>query len=468
MLDAILEAKREEVAARRRELSLESLLAHCEPTRRSLARALGRSRPGFLLEIKFASPSAGPIRSESDLEAVVASYGRHADAISILTDQRFFAGSLERLTEVRRRVTQPLLCKDFIIDPYQVAEARARGADAILLILAAIDDPTWRDCRRLAAGFGMEVLTEVHDQAELERAVRLGASLIGVNNRNLRTLAVDPETVARLSPRIPSDRLVVAESGIESREQVWALRPHADAFLVGTALMREVDLDRAVRHLVYGRTKVCGLTRPEHALAALASGATHGGLVFAPESPRRVTVDQADRVRRAAALDWVGVFADQDPGEVAALAERLGLRAAQLHGNESPAMVAETRARLPEGCEVWKAHPVEGMLPLPALSGADRLLLDGAPPETPSAGPAARRGGWGQRFDWRLLEEYPARGDVILAGGLGPHNAAEAAALGTFALDVSSGVETAPGEKDPDRLAAFFRARRRLPGRGGA
>src|SRR5262249_47030618 len=148
------------------------------------------------------SPSAGVIRENRDLEPVLASYGRHADAVSVLTDERFFGGSLERLAEVRQRLEQPLLAKDFFLEPYQVFEARAHGADAILLILAAVDDATWRSCSEAAEQLGMDVLTEVHDADELARAVSLGARIIGVNNRDLRTLKVDPGTIARLAPGI--------------------------------------------------------------------------------------------------------------------------------------------------------------------------------------------------------------------------------------------------------------------------
>jgi indole-3-glycerol phosphate synthase / phosphoribosylanthranilate isomerase len=450
-LDEMLAQKRVEVAARKAVRSLEGVLAHCVPTRRSLGAALRSGQPGFLLEIKFASPSAGLIRAGDDLTPILASYGRHADAVSVLTDTRYFGGSLERLAAVRARLEQPLLCKDFILEPYQVAEARAYGADAILLILAAVDDAGWRACEQAARTFGMEVVTEVHDAAEVARAVALGAAIIGINNRNLRTLQVDTRTTAALSPLVPADRLVIAESGIASRDDVAALRPHADAFLVGSALMRETELDRAVRALVYGRTKVCGLTRSEDARAAWEAGATHGGLIFADGSPRRVTLDQAHEARGDVPLAWVGVYADQRPEDIAADTAALELSAVQLHGNESPSTVQRVRALLPAECQVWKAARVQDRIPLRAESGADRMLLDG---------PATS-----QRFDWSLLAGHPERTEAVLAGGLRPDNVAEAAAFGSFAIDVSSGVEASPGRKDRRRLTEFLRARRRLPGR---
>ena len=455
-LDAILAHKREEVAARKAVTSLEALLARVSPSSRSFASALRAGRPGFILEIKFASPSAGVIRPGGDLEPVLAGYGRHADAVSVLTDGRFFGGSLQRLQEVRARLSQPLLCKDFVLEPYQVVEARVHGADAILLILAAIDDATWRACAGEAARFGMDVLTEVHDEAEAARAVALGATIIGINNRNLRTLEVDLATTARLAPSIPADRLVVAESGITTRETVAALRPYADAFLVGSALMREADLDRAVRRLVFGRTKICGLTTPGDAAAALEAGATHGGVMFAAASERRISPDAARQVVDAAALEWVGVFADQDASAIAGLAAGLGLSAVQLHGDETPEAVARVRAQVPATTSVWKAERIRERIP--ERGGADRLLLDGWT--------AGRLGGTGQAFDWTLLDGYSGRSDVILAGGLRPSTVAAAAALGAWALDASSGVESAPGKKDAGLLREFFTRRRRLPGRG--
>ena len=456
VLDEILRHKRGELAARMAATSLESLRARAVPTRRSLTAALRAGRPGFILEIKFASPSAGTIRPEADLAPVLASYGRHADAVSVLTDQRFFGGSLQRLALVRQRLDQPLLAKDFILEPYQVAEARVHGADAVLLILAAIDDQSWHACAEEAGRLGMEVLTEVHDEVEASRAVALGAGIIGINNRDLRTLEVDPGTTARVAPCIPPDRLVVAESGITERETVVRLRPHADAFLVGSALMAAPDLDRAVRGLVYGRSKICGLTSADDAARSCEAGATHGGLMFAAGSPRRIPLSAARAVRAGAPLEWVGVFADQSPEEVAAAAAELGLAAVQLHGNESDDQVVAVRGQVPAATAVWKAERVRSAIP--PRGHADRLVLDGWA--------EGRLGGTGNRFDWSLLEAYPEKTDVVLAGGLRSGNVAAAAALATWMLDASSGVESAPGRKDPSLLRDFFLQRRRLPGRG--
>lgn len=446
MLDAILARKRADVAARKTSRPLESLLSRCAPTRRRFESALRRRTLAFVLEVKTDAPSTGPLRDPRDLPRVLDSYARHADAISVVTDGPFFGGSLERLAAVRARVEQPLLCKDFVVHPYQVAEARVNGADAVLLILAAIGDDTWRACAALAAELGMDVVTEVHDELEMARATALGATIVGINHRDLRTMRIDLGATGRLAPAAPAGALVIAESGIASRGDLAAVRPHANAVLVGSALMREGEVDRAVRHLVYGVTKICGLTRAEDARAAQGAGATHGGLVFAPGSPRALTLARAAEVRSAAELDWVGVFVDEEPGRVVARARELDLAAVQLHGDESPAVVRDLRARV--SCEVWKAVRVDRAIPSREATGANRLLLDGAKP------------GEGRPFDWSLLESHDETGSLLLAGGLTPENAARAAAFETFGLDVSSGVESAPGRKDPSRLHAFLEARR--------
>jgi len=199
-------------------------------------------------------------------------------------------------------------------------------------------------------------------------------------------------------------------------------------------------------------TKVCGLTRCEDAEAAWAAGATHGGLIFAPESPRCVDEETAARVRDAAPLRWVGVFVNDSPRRIAALAARLRLAAVQLHGDETAEDVAALRPLLPPGCEVWKAVRVQDALPGITSTGADLVLLDRWHPSV--------RGGTGERFDWSLLSGHADKNKLILSGGLTPESVAIAEAIGIAGLDVNSGVEDGPGIKSPGRLAAFFAARR--------
>jgi indole-3-glycerol phosphate synthase/phosphoribosylanthranilate isomerase len=286
----------------------------------------------------------------------------------------------------------------------------------------------------------------------MDRALTLGAPVIGINNRDLATLRVDLAVTRSLAPLVPPDRVLVCESGIRGHADVVSLRPRVDAFLIGTALMRERELGAAVRRVAYGETKVCGLTRPDDARTAWRAGATWGGLIFAPESPRAVTLDRAREVVCAAPLRWVGVFVNAATSEIVERAAELELCAVQLHGEELPATVAEIRRALPAPVELWKAVRIQDRIPRVEETGADRLLLDTWRED--------RRGGTGARFDWSLLDAYPDKDRAWLSGGLSPEVAADADALECFGLDVNSGVEAAPGIKSPERLAAFFAARR--------
>jgi indole-3-glycerol phosphate synthase / phosphoribosylanthranilate isomerase len=449
-LDDVVVRKRAEIEARRRRHPVAELEQRAVSSTRSLGAALGRPGLRFVLECKQASPSTGVLRADYDPAALARSFAGVADAISVLTDGPWFRGSLDHLAAVRRATQLPLLCKDFILDPFQVLEARVHGADAVLLMLSLLDDAGYRRAARAAAALGMDVLTEVHDDAELDRALRLDARIIGINNRNLATLAVDRGTAARLASRIPRDRLIVCESGIRHRADVDAVAGQVDAFLIGTGVMREARPDLAARAIAFGPVKVCGLMTPDDAALAHAAGATLGGVVFAAESPRRVDERQAAAIA-AGPLPLVGVFVNEPIERTVELARRLALAAVQLHGEETAEHVAAVRSALPPTTEVWKAMRVADRIP-PVPAGADRMLLD--------ARHASLRGGTGRRFDWQLLQGLAGRERLVLAGGLDAGNVREAQRLGFGALDVSSGVESAPGVKDPARLDAFFGALR--------
>jgi indole-3-glycerol phosphate synthase/phosphoribosylanthranilate isomerase len=456
VLGEIVARKRSDVAARLAGTDPADLRGRARPTRRSLRAALARPGARFVMEVKRASPSQGPLRNDVDPAAIARAYRGAADAMSVLTDGPYFGGSLADLKAVRAAFDGPLLAKDFIVDPRQVAEARLHGADAVLVILSVLGDPEAKAVMAEAEALGMDVLVEAHDEAETRRAVALGAGLIGINNRDLKTLKVDLAVTQRLSRLVPADRLVVAESGIEARRDVERLSPHADAFLVGSSLMRAPDPALAARSLAFGRVKICGLTREEDVEAAEAAGASFAGFVLVAGTPRAVSLGRAERLAAAATLPRVGVFRNARPLEVAEAALRLRLAAVQLHGEEDSLYIRALRGLLPEGTEIWAAGAVAETVPEPR-PGADRTLFD-----TKIAG---RSGGTGIAFDWTRLEGRPELGRAVLAGGLNPGNARAAAAVGAYALDVGSGVEAAPARKDPARLAAFFEALR-PPARG--
>ncbi|HST37414.1 MAG TPA: hypothetical protein VLK25_12395, partial [Allosphingosinicella sp.] len=295
VLAAIVARKRADVAARLGGSAIESLRGQAAASTRSLRAALARPGARFIMEVKKASPSAGTLATV-DAAAQARAYGGAADAISVLTDGPYFGGSLEDLAAVRRAFAGPVLAKDFIVDVRQVVEARLHGADAVLVMLSVLDDDAARLVIEEARGLGMEALVEAHDEAQVRRAVALGAPLIGINNRDLRTLEVDLAVTERLAPLVPKDRLVIAESGIAGRADVERLASHADAFLVGSALMRADDPAEAARALAFGRVKLCGITNAPDLDMAAAAGASHAGFVLVPGTPRAVTAAEAEAI----------------------------------------------------------------------------------------------------------------------------------------------------------------------------
>ncbi len=244
ILQRIVEHKREELQERKRQHPLRELQARplYNESRRDFLAALNRPR-AIIAEIKRASPSKGVIRADFDPVRIAASYVRHgAAALSVLTEGRFFQGDLEHLRSIRSAVHVPLLRKDFLFDDYQIHEARAYGADAVLLIVRMLDDAALHGLRELAESLGMAALVEVHDEAELARAVESGARLIGINNRNLDTFVTSLTVSERLAANLPSGVRAVAESGIESAADIARLeRAGINVFLVGESLMRSPD-----------------------------------------------------------------------------------------------------------------------------------------------------------------------------------------------------------------------------------
>lgn len=450
VLGRIVAGKREELARRFDSVSLDALRSRAEATKRSLAAVVARDGARFILEIKKASPSAGAIRPSADPEILARGYAGIADALSVLCDRVNFGGSLDDLAAARKGFDGPILAKDFFLDLRQVAEARIAGADAILVMLSLLDDKAARGMITEARRFGMDALVEAHDEVEMRRALALGAPLIGINNRDLRDLNVDLSTTERLANLGP-DRLLVSESGFSKRGDIDRTAPLVDAFLIGSSLMRSADPAQAARKLIFGRTKLCGLSCGADVHAA--RPASFAGFVFVPGSLRQVTADQAAPlagIARRFGVRPVGVFRDAPLRTVGDVATLLNLQAVQLHGREDMEYVRSLRRELAPSCEIWTALSV-GCEPL-SSRGGDRLLFDND------------SGGTGRSFDWRLVEDHPELERSIIAGGIGEHNAVSARSLGSYAIDVGSAVELAPGHKSPDKIAALFE-RLRAPAR---
>lgn len=455
ILQKIVQDKAIWVAQKQQAFPLSEFQAKITKSERNFYAAMKQGThdvPAYILECKKASPSKGLIRAEFDLDAIAQVYKHYATAISVLTDEQYFQGDFAYLNQVSAQTSQPILCKDFMISAYQVYLARFHQADAILLMLSVLDDETYRELAEVAHSLGMGILTETSNEAEFERALALGAKVIGVNNRDLHTLTIDMNRIVQLiekyQAQIPSDVCLVSESGIYDHQQVKTIKPFAKAFLIGSSLMGSTDLNNAVRNVIYGENKVCGLTRIEDIQAVYQLGYLYGGLIFAEGSARQLSLRQAQELVVHAPLRYVGVFQNQAVEFVEKIAKQLSLFAVQLHGDEDENYIAELAEKLGEGIQIWKALSVSteaGQIHFTENPRVSRYVLD--------AQHGTQQGGTGKTFDWSLIPQS-LKNKALLAGGISPDNIEQALAQGCLGVDLNSGVEQNKGVKDLVKLTA--------------
>ncbi|HIP76524.1 MAG TPA: bifunctional indole-3-glycerol-phosphate synthase TrpC/phosphoribosylanthranilate isomerase TrpF [Psychromonas hadalis] len=452
ILGEIVDDKLIWIEARKKEQPLLSFKDQISDSDRHFYHALDNEKSVFILECKKASPSKGLIRPEFDLPLIAGVYKNYASAISVLTDTKYFQGDFSYIKQVRDLVHQPVICKDFIVDPYQIYLARYYQADAILLMLSVLDDDAYQALRDTAHSLNMGVLTEVSNDEERVRAIALNAKVIGINNRNLRDLSIDLNRTKELAVKIPADRIVISESGIYTHSQVKDLSHYANGFLVGSSIMSEDDIDLACRRLILGYNKVCGLTGAEDASDVYHAGAVYGGLIFVEKSARCVTIEQAKTVIKGAPLQYVGVFQNASQSTVIETATALNLSAVQLHSDEDKHYIEALRQALPSDCKIWKAHGIDSTLPdFSQFKGVDIHLLD--------TRVGTQTGGTGKAFDWSLLNDASIKKEnIMIAGGLTPENANEAALIGCAGLDFNSGLEISAGIKNKQKIDTAFAA----------
>ncbi|MGQ8365607.1 bifunctional indole-3-glycerol-phosphate synthase TrpC/phosphoribosylanthranilate isomerase TrpF [Glaciecola sp. 1036] len=460
VLDKIVADKRIELTSLEEQLPLETFQSTLVKSEKSFFDALNKTKAGFIFECKKASPSKGLIRENFDLDEIIDAYTDEAACFSVLTDEKYFQGKFEYLDYVTSRVNQPVLNKDFFVSPYQVYRARYHNADAILLMLSVLTDDEYQALHEIADSLALDVLTEVSNEEETYRALALGAKIIGINNRNLRDLSTDLAMTEKLVPIIRSDAnfdgVIISESGIYTYQDLLRLNHLVDGYLVGSSLMAQPNVKKAVQQLAYGKVKVCGVTSIEQAKLISSFPVSFLGLIFVPASPRYVAPETAlEIVHEFQNTNFVGVFQDQAITQVAELANRLALFAVQLHGNEDQEYIDSLRLLLNDGCEIWKVKGIHidqtaDDLTLD-LNNIDKWLFDS---KTSTAA-----GGTGQAFDWRQLSKEVSE-HFILAGGITPTNALSAFTTGASIIDVNSGVEDNPGEKSATKLEALFTALR--------
>ena len=431
--------------------------------RDALAAFEPRNRVHLIAEVKRASPSKGMLAPDLDPVATARLYEKHgASIISVLTEPHFFLGSPAYLSAIKKAVNVPVLRKDFIIDDYQVYEARAWGADAILLICAILDDSQLRHLLHLTHELHMNALVEVHTREEAQRAIKAGALIIGVNSRDLTTFKMNPYLLREIRQILPKDRIIVAESGIHNEADVRRLaRYDVQAMLVGESLVLSSNIPDQIRMLLHGanqttQVKICGLSDPEHITAAIEAGADMLGFIFHESSHRYIQPAQVSALLASSSSytqpapgqihpDLVGVFVNKDVNYINDSVEQAGLNYVQLHGTESPDFCQKISRPVIKALSLKKQSDLSQLTNYQSVTW--RLLIDTPTPDW---------GGSGCTGDWELASLAAQRSKILLAGGLTPENVVEAIQhVHPWGLDVSSGVETNK-KKDLQKIRGFL------------
>ena len=466
ILDTIVEATKIRVAQEKQMESPEAVkaaaLALPSDTGFPFEAALRQQDFNFICEVKKASPSKGIIAEHFPYLDIAKEYEvAGAAAISVLTEPDFFKGDKKYLQEIASTVKIPVLRKDFIIDEYQIYQAKVWGASAILLICACLDVPTLTKFRELADSLGLSSLVEAHDENEVQMAIDCGARIIGVNNRNLKDFTVDVQNSVRLRNLVQDDVIFVSESGLETPEDIQVLRDNnIGVALMGETFMRSPNKVEKLTYL-YGpiyytpKVKMCGISKVETIPAVVEAKPDYMGLVFAP-SKRQVTVEQAkiliEELHKQCinhydtkVVKTVGVFVNETLDNLVRIADTANLDAVQLHGDEDEAFIQSLKERT--NVEIWKAVQIRSAADVEKWidSSADILLFDAYHKD--------ERGGTGEVFDWSSLDAFER--PFMLAGGIDSTNVARAIrTVRPYGIDISSGIET-NGMKDDKKITAF-------------
>ena len=492
ILDRIVEATKIRVAQEKQVETPEAVkaaaLALPSDTGFPFEAALRQQDFNFICEVKKASPSKGIIAEHFPYLDIAKEYEvAGAAAISVLTEPDFFKGDKKYLQEIASTVKIPVLRKDFIIDEYQIYQAKVWGASAILLICACLDVPTLTKFRELADSLGLSSLVEAHDEKEVQMAIDCGARIIGVNNRNLKDFTVDVQNSVRLRNLVEDDVIFVSESGLETPEDIQVLRENnIGVALMGETFMRSPNKVEKLAYL-YGPTyytpkiKMCGISKVETIPAIVDAKPDYMGLVFAP-SKRQVTVEQGktlvdelhkqyekvygeftapmntDTVQDSQdsqefvqgnsnfeKIKTVGVFVNETIEKLLKIAEEVKLDVIQLHGDEDESFIQTLKEQ--SNVEIWKAVQVRSAADAEKWidSSADMLLFDAYHKD--------ERGGTGEVFDWSSLDEFER--PFMLAGGMDSTNVARAIrTVRPYGIDISSGIEI-DGVKDNEKIKAF-------------
>lgn len=465
ILDEIVKKRKINIAKQKQIKSLAMLKQEAEalPQNRDfpLEKALMKQDINFICEVKKASPSKGIIAQDFPYLIIAKEYElAGASAISVLTEPDYFLGEDKYLQEIAQNVSIPVLCKDFIIDEYQIYKAKILGASAILLICAILDDETLKRFFTLAEKLGLSCLVEAHDENEIKRALKIQARIIGVNNRNLKDFTVDVENSLKLRSLVPENVIFVSESGIKTKEDIEKLRVHqVQAVLIGETFMRAKDKVLALNEL-YGKkispkVKFCGMrTREDIAIVNINRYTPdYVGFIFA-ESKRQVSMQTANDLAKNLdeKIKKVGVFVNASLAQIEEIAQKVPLDIIQLHGDEDNEFIKALKNKL--DLPIWQAIKVKDIVDIEKAkqSIADMILFDAYVKDS--------AGGTGKSFNWDLLKDFT--GEFILAGGINKQNIIRAIrTIKLYIVDISSGIEK-DNHKDENEIKTISELLRKV------
>jgi indole-3-glycerol phosphate synthase/phosphoribosylanthranilate isomerase len=460
----------------------------------------------IIAEIKRASPSKGTLKEDLDIEKIVGTYNRFSDiisGISVITEEIYFRGSKSFISEVKKFTGFPVLRKDFIFHPLQVAESAMLGADCILLISSIMSGKKLKLLCSFARELKLDVLVETHTERDFQKAVDAGAEFIGINNRNLKTMEVDPDNTPKIlefaGKQVMDEKIIVCESGLDSAGAIRKIQAFGiNTFLIGSHLMQGSNLVEKLEELRFCknsgvRVKICGITNPADALDAFRAGADVLGLILSTDSPRRVDLKEAIRIIEAVRSDisgknfpadtgadnsapgskdqygasFAGVFVNESSGCIKKYLDTGLFDFAQFSGDEDIAFISEIKRQFP-GVKTIRSikikkddkrediyKKINSFYVSSDCGPVDYFLLETFDP--------IQYGGTGYAFDWKIIENIGKKYPVMLAGGLGPSNVLEAIKIiRPYGVDCSSGVELYKGKKDINKMTEFVKNARSI------
>ncbi len=454
ILNKITAFKKREVAKNKKLFPLSNFKSRLKKSDRDFKKAVSENSLNLIAEIKKASPSEGIINKNFNFEKIAETYSKnqHVKAISVLTDVKFFAGRKTLIHAVKKFTEKPILRKDFIIDEYQIYESRFYGADALLLIAGILTKKQLEKFIKIAKRYDMDCLVEIHNKEEIAKLPN-STEIIGINNRNLDTLSINLETTNKLVKLINKklkNKVIVSESGINSRADINKIQDKVNAVLIGTSLIKSKDINSKINSLFKPKIKICGITNLEDAKAASKLGADYLGFIFYKRSPRYIGEDKAKNIisqikKSNKDIKFAGVFVNESIEKISKIKKYSNLDFIQFHGDETNDFIKKLNEK-----NIIKAFRVRNNQDIREINNslAKYVLLD--------AYHKSLYGGTGSTFNWGIMPKIRNK-KIFLSGGLNPDNIKKAVKLNTYAIDLSSGVEKSPGKKDHKKLKKLFK-----------